>query len=109
MEPPERCALAFVGHRAFDSSVCLITGREKTSQAHAHSERKSHVFWTAPEQEKLVGDKDTLKPCPKPLLYGKIVGDFLPRLACLWLRLCVPPDMSYCAPACPRMCVVIYL
>lgn len=107
MEPPELCALAFVGHRAFDSSVCLITGREKTSQAHAHSERKSQVLWTAPEQEKLMGDKDTLKPCP--LLYGKIVGDFLPRLACLWLRLCVPPDMSYCAPACPRMCVVIYL
>ena len=82
----------------------------------------------AGKKKKLLGDKDAMESCPHISLYGKTLrslGDFLPRLACLWLSpntsfilmaqhvracvcVCVPPDMSYSAPACPE-CIVSFV
>lgn len=79
---------------------------EQEGGAHPeHTHAEANTFWTAPQQEKLPGDKDTMESCPHISLYGKTLrspGDFLPRLACLWLR----PNTSFILMA-QRVCVCV--
>lgn len=68
-----------------------------------------NIFWIMQEMEKKQGDKDKLEllPAYQPAITWMILrgwDDFLPSLSCLWPKVCVHPDMSYCA--CPE-CIVL--